>query len=61
MSVRFIFERTVRDQGDVRKTYVTVDAECDAVEKVLTRGGWGGGPNGDDFDITKLVGAEVQG
>ena len=58
--IRFIAKRTVRDQGCVSEHLETLDANVPELEKFLLRGGFGGGPNGDDFDKTVLIGVEVR-
>lgn len=56
--IRFILETTTRDQGHVYVSLSTVDAECPELEGQLRRGGYGSGPNGDDFEYWKVIGAE---
>lgn len=57
--LRFILRRTTRDQGDVSTGLYTVDADVPSLERELIRGGYGGGPNGDDFERTAVFGVEV--
>lgn len=56
--VRIIVERITRDQGTVFYGHETVDVESPELEKLLN-GGYGGGPNGDDFTYVKVIGAEI--
>jgi len=58
--IRFIAKRKIRNIGDVTETLETLDIEVPALESWLTRGGFGGGPDNDDFDYTLLIGAEVR-
>lgn len=57
--IRFICRVVNRDQGHVKTDLVTVEAEVPALEKMLLRGGYGSGPDGDDFEYGELIGAEV--
>lgn len=58
--LKFVVEITSRDQGYVYSRLVVVEAECPELEKVVHQGGYGGGPNGDDFLVTRILGAEVK-
>jgi hypothetical protein len=58
--IRFILKHENRYGGYVSDDLETLDVDCPELEKVLTRGGYGGGPDGGDFDRTRLIGAEVR-
>jgi hypothetical protein len=59
--LRFILKTVTRDQGDVRTETSTVDvSSCPELERELMHGGYGGGPNGDDFSYTQVLGVEVR-
>lgn len=55
--VRIIVERITRDQGTVFSGHETVDVESPELETLLN-GGFGGGPNGDDFTYVRVIGAQ---
>ncbi len=58
--LRFIITRETYDGIECHDSALeTLDCEAPELEKVLTRGGYGGGPNGDSFDHSKLIGVEV--
>jgi hypothetical protein len=57
--LRFVLTRYNRDQGHVSRTVLTVDAEVPILEREITRGGYGSGPNGDDFQYAEVVSVEV--
>ncbi len=57
--LRFILSKETRNQGYVGKDLCTLDVDCPQLEKILRSGGYGAGPDGDDFEHTILVGVEV--
>lgn len=58
--IRFVVIRKTWDGLECKQTdFETVDCDAPALEAVLRRGGRGGGPNNDAYDITELVGAEL--
>jgi hypothetical protein len=57
--LRFVLTRYNRDQGHVSRMTLTVDADVPQLEKEITRGGYGSGPNGDDFEYAEVTGVEV--
>lgn len=58
--LRFMLEKTTRDQGYVSTGLYTLDLDVPELEKELRSGGYGAGPNGDDFTHSKLIGIEVR-
>jgi hypothetical protein len=59
VSIRLIIKNTNRDQGHVRVELETYVIDHAGLESILRRGGFGGGPNGDDFLYSEVIGAEV--
>ncbi len=58
--IRFIVKQVDRDQGHVSSRLLTLEMDCPKLERLLSGGGSGGGPNGDDWQYYELVGAEVR-
>jgi hypothetical protein len=58
--IRFIAKRITRNNGHVSESMETLDADLPILEKFLTRGGFGGGIDNENFDYTVLIGAEVR-
>lgn len=58
--LRFVLKKKTYDGIEHRGEYLkTLDADVPELERMLTSGGYGGGPNGDSFEETMLVGVEV--
>lgn len=58
--LRFIIARQTFDGMEFHgNTMETLDCDAPELEKVLTRGGYGGGPNCDSFDSSHVIGVEV--
>jgi hypothetical protein len=57
--LRFILKRYNRDNGHVSQILLTVDADVPELQREIQRGGYGSGPNGDDFQYAEVVGVEV--
>lgn len=58
---RIILRVVTRDQGHVFSSLETLDIDCPTLEAALRRNGFGGGPNGDDFMYTEILGAHLVG
>lgn len=62
--LRFLIRRQ-RYDGEclnaLKTFYETVDCDAPELERVLRSGGQGGGPDGDAFDRTELIGVEIIG
>lgn len=57
--LRFVLTRYNRDQGHVSRQTLTVDADVPELQRAIQNGGYGGGPNGDDFQYAEVTGVEV--
>lgn len=60
--IRFIVKRMIYDGeclNALKQEHYTVDADCPVLEKALRSGGKGGGPDGDAFDRSELIGVEI--
>lgn len=57
--LRFVLTRYNRDQGHVSRATLTVDADVPELETEIKRGGYGSGPNCDDFLYAEVVGVEI--
>lgn len=60
--LRFILKRQLYDGACLNALEVrhyTVDCDVPALELALCSGGKGGGPDGDAFDISEVIGVEV--
>lgn len=57
--LRFVLTRYNRDQGHVSRVTLTVNADVPTLEREITRGGYGGGCDNDDFQYAEVVGVEV--
>jgi hypothetical protein len=60
MSITLILRRVTRDCGHVHSAMETLEVDCPELERALNSGGRGGGPDGDDFEYTELVGAATE-
>jgi hypothetical protein len=61
--LRFIVKRRTYQgmcRDSVFTSFETVDCQVPELEAVLLRGGWGGGPDNENFDQSELVNVEVR-